>query len=116
MPSRTELIQQQKQIDGALNDLIRQGEVGPQEQRDELGTKYSELWEIREQVNQELAALPAPNLPARVPAVGAAVPQRRVRWGVLAVGGMGVLSLIGLIGWQMYRQHGKRKVRRKKRK
>ena len=117
MASRGELISQQKQIDGALNALIQQGEVGPAEQRQELGEKYSELWSVREKVNQELAALPVP--PGGVPttrAVAVAPTRRKVRWGVVAVGGIGVLSLVGLIGWQLYRVHGKRKVRRKKRK
>ena len=55
------------------------------------------------------------NFPARVTPAGTPMTPRRIRWGVLAVGGVGVLSLVGLIGWQMFKQHGKRKARKKKR-
>jgi len=118
MPNRTELIQQRAEVDKALNQLIQQGDVVPDEQREELGAKYKQLWEIRQQMTAELErGMGSTNLPAVQAPAGPPAPAgtRRIRWGVVAIGGAGVLALLGLLGWQIYKVHGKRKARKKSR-
>lgn len=119
MPNHTELLQKRESIDAALRNLIQQGELVAPEEKKELDAKYSELWGVREEIQKELAALPVPRnriagIPAEAPAAGVPI-KRKIRWGVVAVGGIGVLSLIGLIGWQLYVRHEKKKTRRRKR-
>ena len=70
---------------------------------------------MREDLNAQIEGA----APAQVPAVqhrsgNQVLVRKRVRWGVLIVGGLGAVSLLGLIGWQLFRVHGRRKTRKKK--
>lgn len=113
---QAELLKQRGKVDEALNHLIQQGDVVPAEERAQLGEQYTKLWEIRKEMTAELergvGSLPAVRPAAALPVVAA---PTRIRWGVVAVGGAGVLALLGLLGWQLYKVHGKRKARKKNR-
>lgn len=121
MATRAEILERRKKVDDALHHIMLQGEVGPADQKEALGAEYSKLYEIREQLTQEAeatteATAPANRLPAVQPPAAPGAPRRRkIRWGVVAIGGVGVLSLMGLIGWQLYRMHGKKKARKRRR-
>jgi hypothetical protein len=111
-----ELIKKREEATDALNQLIRQGEVLPPEERDGLSQSYQEIWDMREALTAQIQQV----APAQPPATrqqiagGQVLVRKRVRWGVLVIGGLGAASLLGLIGWQLYRVHGRRKTRKKK--
>ena len=112
-----ELVGERQKVRAALQHLLVQGDSVPPEQKEELGRQYAELFEVDQKMTQDIqTAMQEGGLsgvPATVPAA-APTGARRVRWGVLAVGGVGVLSLIGLLAWQMWVHHDKRKGKKKR--
>lgn len=106
MANREQLIAERSEIDKALNHLIEQGQVVPHEQKDQLGEAYQQLWDVRQELTAQIEGAPAeaalPPGPVHATAGGVA-PRRRIRWGVLLIGGLGLASLVGLLGYVAWR-------------
>jgi ferric-dicitrate binding protein FerR (iron transport regulator) len=120
MSNANELLKERQKVDDALNHLISQGELVEETERETLGQAYQDLWNVRTEMTKQLEGmvgeetLPAVQAPQVTGAPQRPAVRRQIRWGVLAVGGLGVAAIVGLIGWQLWKFHGKRSDRKKR--